>query len=284
MQKGLLQATLDLQRVGDTDRFIGQSHPMPSGRVFGGQVVGQAVAAARATCPDKPLNSMHGYFLRPGDVEKPIEFDADRIHDGRSFARRRVQAYQDGVAIFSMIASFQSPEDHVDFGQEMPTNIPGPDELPDILELIKDAPHSAGTTWARERPFDLRYVEGPVYSEIPGGPSRHQHIWLRAHDRLGDDPGLHQAALAYASDFSILEPVLRALNTPWATPGLNIASLDHALWFHGTFRADEWLLYSQEAIAAGSSRGLAIGRVFTQDGRHIATVAQEGMIRVPRDS
>lgn len=265
------------------DVFTAEAHWMPSGRIFGGQVVAQALNAAQHTLDDdRPVHSLHGYFLRPGDVNKPLTYSVDRIHDGRSFSTRRAQAYQDGVPIFSMIGSFQRPDASPGFQAEMPGNLPDPESLPSIEDLARGLPNSAELNWTRERPVDVRHVNGPIYLRIDGAPLPQQAVWLRAKSTLPDDPAVHRAALAYASDLSILEPVLRGLGVPWATPGLKIASLDHAMWFHRDGRADEWVLYAQDSPSAGSSRGLSFGRLFSRDGTLMASVAQEGLVRLPR--
>ncbi|MFM6975179.1 MAG: acyl-CoA thioesterase [Agromyces sp.] len=266
------------------DVFTGEAHWMPIGRIFGGQVVAQALNAAQQTIEDdRPVHSLHGYFLRPGDVTKPLTYSVDRIHDGRSFSTRRTQAYQDGVPIWSMISSFQRPDSAVGFQAEMPSGLPGPDELPTSADLFRGLPDTGDVNWARDRPVEIRHVNGPIYLSVEGRPMPHQAVWMRAKDALPDDPAIHRAALAYASDLSLLEPILRGLGVPWAAPGLKIASLDHAIWFHHDGRLDDWVLYTQEASVAGSSRGLAMGRFFSQDGRLLASVAQEGLVRVPRE-
>ncbi|HLP23828.1 MAG TPA: acyl-CoA thioesterase II [Microbacteriaceae bacterium] len=265
------------------DVFTGQPHWMPSGRIFGGQVVAQALRAAEYTIDDdRPAHSLHAYFLRPGDTGAPLTYSVDRIHDGRSFSTRRTQAYQDGVPILSMIASFQHRDDTDAFQTPMPEDIPDPEELPTIAELTAGLPDGADVTWARERPVDVRHVGGPIYLSVSGDRVPHQAVWMRANTKLPDSLSVQRAALAYASDLSLLEPILRGLGVPWATPGLKIASLDHVLWFHRDGRVDDWLLYVQEATSAVSSRGLAHGRFYTRDGVHIASVAQEGLVRVPR--
>lgn len=267
------------------DIFTGSSHWMPSGRVFGGQVVAQALVAAQHTIDDeRPVHSLHGYFLRPGDITKPITFAVDRLHDGRSFSTRRTEAFQDGLPILSLISSFQRPDDSPGYAVEMPSRVVDPESLPTVHELLDGLPESEGAFWARERPFDIRHVNGSIYLNVDGERTPHQALWMRAIAPLPDDVLIHRAALAYASDLSILEPVLRGLGIPWATPNLRVASLDHAMWFHSDARADEWLLYAQESTAAGSGRGLSFGRFFTREGALVATVAQEGMVRVPRRS
>lgn len=281
---GLLSA-LDLTATGartDEDIFTGVSQWMPMGRVFGGQVLAQSViASSRTVAPDRNIHSLHGYFLRPGDVEQPITFAVDRIHDGRSFSTRRTQAYQKGVPILSMIASFQDVDPGLDHQLEMPEGIPDPESLVSDSELLKGIDHPIAHYWATGRAFDMRHVEEPVYFERAKERVAHQAIWMKSFERLPDDEILHRAALAYASDYSLLEPILRRHGATWATPGMKVASLDHAMWWHRFGRVDEWLLYVQESPNAIGGRGLATGRIFSRDGLLLATVAQEGMLRIP---
>ncbi len=282
---GLL-STLDLTDTGartSEDIFTGPSQWMPLGRVFGGQVLAQSLVAAQRTIDgDRFVHSMHGYFLRPGDAEKPITFSVDRIHDGRSFSTRRTQAYQGGVPILSMIASFQDDDEGLDHQEPAPTGLPEPESLPSSAQMLADIDHPVASFWATERAFDIRHVPSPVYFSVEGEHVPHQAVWLKAIGPLPDDPGLHRAALAYASDYSILEPILRAHGVSWATPGLKAASLDHAMWWHRFARVDEWLLYVQESPNARGGRGLSLGRIYDRAGSLIASVAQEGMVRVPR--
>ncbi|WP_395242954.1 acyl-CoA thioesterase [Agromyces sp. MMS24-K17] len=282
--EGLL-STLELTDTGartSEDIFTGPSQWMPRGRVFGGQVLAQSlVAATRTVEDDRALHSMHGYFLRPGDVNHPITFAVDRIHDGRSFSTRRTQAFQHGQPILSLIASFQTVDDGVHHQVEMPTDLPGPDDLPTAAEVLGRIDHDVARHWSNERAFDVRHVPSPIYLRVDGERVPRQAVWMRAVGRLPDDPKLHRAALAYASDYSILEPILRAHGVAWATPGLKIASLDHAMWWHRDARADEWVLFTQESPSAGGGRGLSLGRIYTPDGTLVASVAQEGMIRLP---
>ncbi|TFV99441.1 acyl-CoA thioesterase II [Leifsonia flava] len=281
---GLLDV-LDLVDTGartSEDIFTGPSQWMPHGRVFGGQVLAQSVVAASRTVPDdRAVHSMHGYFLRPGDVNLPITFSVDRIHDGRSFATRRTQAYQNGVPILSMIASFQDPDDGVDHQIEMPGDIPAPESLPTTAELIGHIDHDVARYWSTERAFDVRHVESPIFLSVEGERVAHQAVWMKAAGPLPDDDRLHRAALAYATDYSILESPMRRHGVPWAMRGLRVASLDHAMWWHRSGRVDEWLLYVQDSPSASGGRGLARGSIFSADGVLLASVAQEGMIRVP---
>jgi acyl-CoA thioesterase-2 len=280
-----LLETLDLTDTGartEEDIFTGPSQRMPHGRVYGGQVLAQAlIASMRTVGPERSVHSMHGYFLRPGDSELPITFAVDRIHDGRSFSTRRTQAYQKGVPILSLIASFQDEDPGLEHQREMPRDVPPPEELPSAAEVLGDIDHPVARTWANERPFDMRHIPSPIYFSVDGEHTDRQALWIRATSPLPDSPLIHQAALVYASDYSILEPVLRRHGIPWATPGAKIASLDHAMWWHRRARVDEWLLYVQDSPSASGGRGLSRGSFYTREGSLVASVAQEGMIRIP---
>jgi acyl-CoA thioesterase-2 len=251
--------------------------------VFGGQVLAQSLTAAiRTVEPDRFIHSMHGYFLRPGDAALPITFSVDRIHDGRSFSTRRTQAYQKGQPILSLIASFQDDDEGLEHQADMPSGIPEPESLPSAADLLGRIDHPVAQNWATERAFDLRHVGSPVYFSVEGEHVPHQALWFKAIGTMPDDPNLHRAALAYASDYSILEPIMRAHGVAWTTPGLKAASLDHAMWWHRYSRVDEWLLYVQESPNARGGRGLSLGRIYNRAGELIASIAQEGMVRVPR--
>jgi acyl-CoA thioesterase-2 len=255
---------------------------MPGGRVYGGQVLAQSlVAAIRTVSDDRFVHSMHGYFLRPGDISETITFSVDRIHDGRSFSTRRTQAYQKGEPILSMIASFQDLDDGLDHQVDMPDGLPDPESLPSTADLLAGIDHPVAQFWATERAFDIRHIGSSVYFMVEGERVPHQALWMKAVGPLPDDPNLHRAAIAYASDHTILEPVMRAHGVAWTTPGLKIASLDHAMWWHRDGRADDWLLYVQESPNAIGGRGLSLGRVYDRAGHLLASIAQEGMIRVP---
>ena len=284
-----LQAMLTALDLTDTgartreDIFTGPSQWMPLGRVFGGQVLAQSLVAAQRTTPeDRVVHSMHGYFLRPGDVNRPITFSVDRIHDGRSFSTRRTQAYQDGDPILSMIASFQDVDEGLDHQVDWPADVPDPESLPSASEALAGLEHPIARYWATERPFDMRHVPGPIFLSVDGPHVAHQAVWIKAIGTLPDDPNLHRAALAYASDYSILESIFRRHGISWSTPGLKAASLDHAMWWHRPGRVDEWMLYVQESPTAVGGRGLSLGRIYDRAGRLLASVAQEGMVRVPQ--
>ena len=285
---GSIDGLLSTLRLTDTgartneDIFTGPSQWMPLGRVFGGQVLAQSIVAATHTVPDdRNIHSMHGYFLRPGDVKHPITFSVDRIHDGRSFSTRRTQAFQHGQPILSLIASFQTEDDGFEHQLEMPADLPDPEGLPTTADILGHIEHDVARYWSSERAFDVRHIPSPVYLTVDGERMPRQAVWMRAFGRLPDDPRQHRAALAYASDYSILEPVLRAHGIAWATPGLKVASLDHAMWWHRDARVDEWLLYTMESPSASGGRGLSLGRIYTREGVLVASVAQEGMVRVP---
>ncbi len=264
------------------DIFTGVSQSMPLGRVFGGQVLAQAIVAAERTVgDDRAAHSMHGYFLRPGDSTRGMTFSVDRIHDGRSFSTRRTQAYQDGVPIFSMIASFETDAAGLEHQDEMPHGIPDPESLSD--QAVLEGLHPMSRRHFDRSPVDVRHVEAPIYASVEGAHVPRQAVWVRTRGAVPDDARLHRAALAYMSDLTIQESVLRAHGASWSTPGQKVASLDHAMWWHRPARVDEWLLYVQQSPSAQGGRGLATGRIFSRDGQLVASVAQEIMIRVPQD-
>lgn len=283
------QALLQLLDLSDADGastdeaiFVGISEPQPHGRVFGGQVLAQSIlAAVRTVEEDRQIHSMHGYFLRPGDANAPITFGVQKLRDGRSFSARRTHAYQNGVPILSMIASFQVPADGVDHHEPFPDGIPDPESLPSTADLLGEFEHPIAQQWAYERPFDIRHVQSPLYIRAEGEREPTNAVWMKSKGPLPDDLNLHRAALAYASDYTLLEPILRRHGIAWISPGIKFASLDHAMWWHRPFRADEWLLYVQNSPSASGARGLGVGRVFSRSGELVATVAQEGMMRVP---
>ncbi|MDR7189813.1 acyl-CoA thioesterase-2 [Microbacterium sp. BE35] len=263
------------------DIFTGASQSMPLGRVYGGQVLAQSIVAASRTIPEERIvHSMHGYFLRPGDSAKGITFSVDRIHDGRSFSTRRTQAFQEGVPIFSMIASFQDEDPGLEHQEPMPEGVPAPEDLPDIESHLGGL-HPMSKRLFTDRPVDLRHIPAPIYVAADTEKAPRQAVWMRVRRPIPDDPAIHRAALAYLSDLTIQESILRAHGVSWATPGLKVASLDHAMWWHRFGRVDEWMLYVQESPSARGGRGLASGRIYAADGTLLASVAQEIMIRVP---
>jgi len=275
---------LDLERL-EVNLFRGESPKEDRQRVFGGQVAGQALVAACRTVERGFVHSLHAYFLRPGDPNVPILYDVDRIRDGRSFTTRRVVAIQHGKAIFHLSASFQPEEPGYEHQLAMP-QAPAPEELPTWHERIAlEAPEIPAEMkgWVeRERSIDLRYT-GPIgVFEMPKGDPVRQ-VWLRANGKLPDDPALHACIVAYASDMTLLDTSLIPHGIAWAGWNVMSASLDHAMWFHRPFRADEWLLYDQESPSASGARGFTRGELFTRDGRLVVSVVQEGLIRPRRE-
>jgi acyl-CoA thioesterase-2 len=250
--------------------------------VFGGQVIGQALVAAARTVPDRTVHSLHAYFMRPGDPAVPIVYEVDRIRDGKSFTTRRVVALQHGHAIFSMSASFQIAEEGLDHHLPMP-DVPPPEALKSEAEIksayLAGAPASVRRYFERERPIELRPVDLRHYL---GRESLDpvQNVWVRATGPLPDDPDIHRCVLAYASDMTLLDTSLFAHGRMVFDHDLQVASLDHAIWFHRPARADEWLLYAEDSPSASGARGFNRGHLFSRDGRLIASVAQEGLIRL----
>lgn len=266
----------------DVDLFRGQQARTSRQRVFGGQVAAQAVAAAtRSVEDDMVMHSMHSYFLRPGDTSVPIIYDVERIRDGRSFVTRRVMARQHGRPIYFMTANFQVPEDGLEHQDRMP-DVPPPEMGISMADLARRRSPESVEEWDREwSALDVRYV-GTSTMGLPADPDHpaRAQLWLRVTDDLGDDPVVHLAAFTYATDLTLLGATLVPHGIHINSSRLMPASLDHAIWFHRPFRADEWWLYDQVSPMAHGARGLALGRVFTQDGTLVATVAQEGLIRV----
>lgn len=269
----------------DEEIFVGVSQKQPAQRVFGGQVLSQSlIAAIRTVDTNRQVHSMHGYFLRPGDANQPITFGVQRLRDGRSFSARRTHAYQNGVPILSMIASFQIPDTGIEHQDAMPLDVPDPETLPSAAELLGSIDHPVAQSWAFGRPFDIRHIESDIYLRVDDNHAAHQGVWIKTIGTMPDDPNLHRAALAYASDYTLLEPSLRRHGISWITKGLSIASLDHAMWWHRPVRVDEWLLYLTESPSASGARGLNTGKIFNRAGQLVASVAQEGMIRLPDET
>ncbi len=271
---------LDLRPLGSHE-FEGESPSVGPQRVFGGQVAGQAlVAAGRTVDPARFVHSLHGYFVRPGDPTVPIRYQVENIRDGRSFSIRRSVAYQHGLPIFLMSASFHRIEAGLDHQAPPPADVPSPEELPTMADRLARYPERMGGWAWIPRPIDTRYVGEPGWVRPGDRPQDvHQRVWMRIDGKLPDDPLLHACALAYASDLTLLDSVLSVHGEVWGPGGMVGASLDHALWFHRPFRADEWFLYDCFSPSAAGGRGLATGRMFTRDWRHIATAVQEGLLR-----
>jgi acyl-CoA thioesterase-2 len=272
---------LDLERI-EVDIFRGKQPTEALQRVFGGQVAGQAMVAAGRTVPaDRPVHSLHAYFLRPGDPSIPIVYEVDRIRDGRSFTTRRVVAIQHGKAIFNLQASFQVVEQGVEHSARMP-EVPAPESLQTLQERMKPYAEEMDGWYARPRPIDVRYVGDPPRIAMESGyrqPS--SRVWMRADGTLPDDPLLHVCAVTFASDMTLLDSTLIRHGRAWGTGNVLGASLDHAMWFHRPFRADQWWLYDQESPWTGGSRGLAKGAIYTRDGQLAVSVVQEGLLRTP---
>jgi len=271
---------LDLEQI-EVDIFRGTGPAVALQRVFGGQVAGQALVAAGRTVPaDRPVHSLHAYFLRAGDPAAPIVYLVDRLRDGRSFTSRRVVAVQHGKAIFSLSASFQRVEDGLDHQDDMPA-VPAPETLPTLAERYAPYADQLDVFARLPRPIDVRYVDDPPFVLRAAGQrgGSHTRVWLRADGVLPDDPLVHVCALTFASDLTLLDSVLSTHGVSWAAD-VRGASLDHAMWFHRAFRADEWLLYESESPSASGGRGLATGRIWSRDGRRVASVVQEGLVRV----
>jgi acyl-CoA thioesterase II len=274
-----LVALLDLEKI-EENIFRGVSPAHSPVRVFGGQVAGQALVAAGRTVPtERKVHSLHAYFIRGGDPSVPIVYEVDRIRDGRSFTTRRVTAIQHGKAIFALSASFQKEETGLEHAEEMP-DVPAPETLPTFAERLKGFPNLADTR-PLPRPIDVRYVNDPPWvTRKTGKPSPRNQVWMRADGKLPDEELLHVCVLTYASDMTLLDSPLARHGVYWDLDRVIGASLDHALWFHRPFHADEWFLYDTASPSTSGGRGLAIGRFFAGDGTLIATVVQEGLLRV----
>ena len=276
-----LLEVLDLEKL-EENLFRGRSPQVGWQRVFGGQVIGQALVAAARTVEERSAHSLHGYFMLPGHTSVPIVYEVDRIRDGKSFATRRVVAVQHGRAIFSMSCSFQVPEEGLDHQIPMPA-VPEPEELPSEAELrsrfLNEAPEPVRRYWERERPIEIRPVDLRHYMSRDTRDPR-QSVWIRATGALPDDADIHRCVLAYASDMTLLDTSLFYHGRSIFDRDLQVASLDHSLWFHRPFRADEWLLYAEDSPSASGGRGFNRGSLFSRDGRLIASVAQEGLIRL----
>jgi acyl-CoA thioesterase-2 len=257
--------TLALETI-EVNLFRGRAPSNQGPRIFGGLVIAQALLAAYRTVESRLCHSLHCYFIRPGDPSVPILYDVDRARDGKSFTTRRVTAIQHGAQIFNLAASFQDLENGIEHQDPMP-GVPGLDDLPDDPR--------AGE-W--HRPIEIKAVEGDWGKPVVGAPD--QNLWMRAVAPLGDDPALNQAVIAYASDMSFLSTAMRPHGLHWQTPGLQSASLDHAMWFHRPSSFNDWHLYAQHSPSASGARGMNFGAIYNQDGRLVASTAQEGLLRL----
>lgn len=282
-----LLALLDVETI-EADRFRGRSPQVGWPRVFGGLVVAQALVAASRTAEGRLPHALHGFFLRPGDTAVPIELAVMRLRDGRSFATRQCIASQNGVPIMMVLVSFQRPEAGLEHQVAMPL-VPPPDQLPSAADLLDRygalMPPAMRRYLERDRPVEMRPVDlGRFLAPREASTVPVQHIWMRAASPLPDDPAAHRAMLAYMSDMTLLDTALVAHRRSLFDAALQVASLDHALWFHRPVRADQWMLYAQDSPSTAQGRGFTRGLIFAQDGRLVASVAQEGLIRQRRTS
>ena len=278
---------LDLEHL-EENLFRGQSENIGGPRVFGGQVIGQALTAAVRTVPSKRfVHSLHAYFLRPGDMEYPIIYDVERTRDGGSFTTRRVVAIQNGEPIFDMALSFHKKEKGPSHQIDM-IDIPGPEECISELEvkkkMIDKVPLKYRDFFLRERPIEIRNLPGEGMFEEPKKKPPHKHVWMKAVGKIPDDVVQHQAILAYASDMGLLSTSMNPHRLSFAKGNVMSASLDHAMWFHRPFRADEWMLYSTDSPSASNARGFNRGSVYTEDGVLVASAVQEGLMRIVKNS
>ncbi len=284
-RKDVLAELLDLLKLEKIEEniFRGRSQDLGFGNIFGGQVLGQSLSAASRTVPpERRVHSLHGYFLRPGDPKQAIVYDVDCIRDGKSFTTRRVVAIQKGRAIFSMSSSFQVSEEGFEHQDGMPS-VPGPDGLLTDVERARQIqdriPEAIRAKLTCDRPIEIRPVN-PVDPFRPEKLPPVRYSWFRASGALPDNPVIHPYLLAYASDFGLVGTALYPHGYTFWNPAMQVASMDHAIWFHREFRMDEWLLYTMRSSSAGGARGLNFGQIFTRDGRLVASTAQEGLIRL----
>ena len=277
-----LLGLLDLEPI-EQDIYRGRNRDVGFGRVYGGQVLAQAlVAAQRTVAAERPAHSLHGYFILPGDVSAPIAYFVDRLRDGSSFSTRRVTAIQHGRAIFNMSASFHVREEGPEHQSSLPS-VPPPEELPREIDLVRAMadriPERLRRVYTQDRPIDFRPVN-PIDPFEPEKRPPLKYMWIRADGAIADEEMHHQAVLAYASDYGLLGAALLPHGLSFQQPRLQAASLDHSLWFHRPFRADEWLLYEMDSPTAAGARAFTRGSIYTRDGRLVASTAQEGLTRV----
>jgi len=272
---------LTLERL-EENLFRGVNHDFGTHRVYGGQVLGQAIRAAQYTVQSVSVHSLHAYFLRMGDLKAPIVYEVDRSRDGKSFFARRVVAIQHGRPIFTLAASFQKAEEGLEYQEQIP-QVPSPQATADINTYLESILSQSPEKYRLNRniysPFELRPVE-PLDVDVPHIREPQRHLWIKTLDRLPDDADLHRSILAYISDFSLLDTNLLPHGLHILDPHVQVASIDHAMWFHREFRIDDWLLYACEGVSASGARGLARGRFFNTDGCLVASTMQEGLIRV----
>ena len=275
-----LVALLDVEQI-EVNIFRGRSPDENRQRVFGGQVAGQALISAARTIDQvgREVHSLHAYFVRPGDPDIPILYEVDRLRDGTSFSTRRVIAIQHGKVIFNLQASFHAAEPGLDYQLTMPTNVPAPESLPDFKTRMEPYKKQLGEWYDRPRPIDIRYVDTDPASR-EGNPRQGQRVWMRADGKLPTDSVLHACIVTYASDMTLLDTALLPHGIGWTDGKVQMASLDHAMWFHRPFRADDWLLYDQTSFSTSGARGLAGGSIFSSNGELAISVVQEGLIRL----
>ena len=275
-----LVALLDVEQI-EVNIFRGRSPDENRQRVFGGQVAGQALISAARTIDQvgREVHSLHAYFVRPGDPTIPILYEVDRLRDGTSFSTRRVIAIQHGKVIFNLQASFHAAEPGLDYQLTMPTNVPAPESLPDFKTRMEPYKKQLGEWYDRPRPIDIRYVDTDPASR-EGNPRQGQRVWMRADGKLPTDSVLHACIVTYASDMTLLDTALLPHGIGWTDGKVQMASLDHAMWFHRPFRADDWLLYDQTSFSTSGARGLAGGSIFSSNGELAISVVQEGLIRL----
>ena len=277
----ILTDTLSLEAI-EVNLFRGVSPDDGFPRIFGGLVIAQALLAAYETVPDRICHSLHAYFIRPGDVRAPVLYQVERARDGGTFTTRRVAAIQHGEQIFNLAASFQAPEEGLEHQDEMPA-APEPESLPTDAEramALKDKIHPKMLeNMTRERPIDVRWPD-PQDMFAPVKKPPHKQVWMRARQSIGDDVRMQQAILAYASDMAFMETALRVHGLIWTTPGLQSASLDHAMWFHHTSNFNDWHLFDQDSPSTSQGRGLVRGQMFSRDCKLVASVAQECLMRM----
>lgn len=280
----ILRDVLELERLDadeHTSTFVGRTPPQTRGRVFGGQVMAQSlVAASHSVDADRFLHSMHCYFIRPGDAAEPLHIAVDHHRDGRSFSVRHVEVSQHDKVILSLTCSFQTLSEGLEHQEPMPEGIPQPDELPPISALVGMIDHPDAQELAYNRPFDIRYAYEPIYLQPGSEKVNRNTVWMKPFTPVNVSQNVAAAGLAYVSDYTLLEPIMRAHGLTWGQRNHSVASLDHAMWFHRPFDLNQWLLFVQESPSAQSARGLATGRIYTIDGDLVATVAQEGMFRI----
>jgi acyl-CoA thioesterase-2 len=284
----VLQDLLELLKLEaiEENLFRGRSQDLGFRQLFGGQVLGQALSAASQTVvPERHVHSMHGYFLRPGDASLPVVYTVDRVRDGGSFTTRRVVAIQKGEPLFTLMASFQGDESGFEHQGKMP-DVPGPEGIPSDLELLRRnahlIPERVRDKFLCQKPIEIR----PVTQVDPFNPQPREpikYVWFRADGPLPEDPQVHKYVLAYASDFNLITTALQPHGASFMQRNMQMASLDHALWFHGNVRVNEWLLYAIDSPWAGNARGLSRGHIFTREGRLVASVSQEGLMRLRQD-